>query len=516
MKRQPLQGPRTAYRLVCAFVLACLAAGSACGRSPAAPTPPAPISCSFAVTAPASPFGPSGGNGTVSVEAPGGCAWSVTAQADWIAILGSAGGSGTGVVGVAVSALPSGAEPRSGLITVAQQAFRLTQNACEFSLTPIGKSFGDEGGTAEVGLDAQDGCSWTVDDTPSWATVEPTTGIGPSRLSVRVAENPTQTTREAVIRVAGTRLPLTQRARMCDFSLAPRTRVFVPAAGQGLVDISAPAGCSWELRSDNEWLGLPDRSTGVGPGTVRFSVTANLGAPVRSGRLRLGDASADVTQNGQDMCAVRLSAVQAFARLAGGTDQFTVTAEAGCLWTATARQPWLRVLEGASGAGAGRVVYQVDPATPMAASDFRMAPVEVRWPGPTAGENMWVRQFPCTAHLVGRQGAIIAQSQTGFRYDAPAAGGVLKMYVLVETYTGCPWTVQPPTDPWVTLRWHVWPDFTTGDGEEEILDSTQPDVDAAHDGCRHRRKAAPHHAGRHVTWTAPRRWLVPLGEPRPL
>jgi hypothetical protein len=436
----------------------------ACSRSPTAPA--APVSCAFVVTAPTSSFGPAGGNGSVSVEAPAGCGWSATTPADWIAIQGPAAGSGSGVLGVAVSALPTGAEARSGLITIAQQAFTLTQSACEFSLAPVGTSFGGEGGTVTVNLVVQDGCRWTVDEAPAWATVEPASGTGPIGLSLRVGENTLGAAREASVRVASARLAVSQAAQACGFSITPRTRLFAPAVGEALADVSTAAGCRWTMSADDAWVSFPGGNTGVGPGLVRFAVATNPGAPLRRTRLRLGDAVAELTQNGQDGCAVRLSAVEAFARLAGGTAEFTVSADAGCAWTAASKETWLRVLEGASGTGAGRVVYQVDPAGTVHASNFRMSPIEVRWPGPTAGENMWVRQFPCTALLSGREGALIARSPTGFSYVAPAAGGVLKMFVIVETWTGCPWTVQPATDSWTAFTFGpIAPAFERGDGD---------------------------------------------------
>lgn len=283
--------------------------GTACSRSPTAPA--VPVACAFVVSTPTSSFGPAGGNGSVSVEAPAGCGWSATTPADWIAIQSPAAGSGSGVLGVAVAALPSGAEARSGLITIAQQAFTLTQSACEFSLAPVGTSFGGEGGTATINLAVQDGCRWTVDEAPAWATVEPASGTGPTSLSLRVGENSLGTVREASLRVASARLAFSQAAQDCGFSLTPRNRLFAPAAGEGLADVSTAAGCRWTISADDEWVTVAGGRSGVWPGLVRFSLAANPGAPSRRTRLRAGDALAELTQNGQDACAVRLSSVEA-------------------------------------------------------------------------------------------------------------------------------------------------------------------------------------------------------------
>jgi hypothetical protein len=63
-----------------------------------------------------------------------------------------------------------------------------------------------------------------------------------------------------------------------------------------------------------------------------------------------------VTVNQESGCSVSIAPAGQAVGVAGGTGSFTVTAPAGCPWTAVSNNPeWLTVTSGASGSGAGIV-----------------------------------------------------------------------------------------------------------------------------------------------------------------
>lgn len=78
--------------------------------------------CAVTITPPKSSFGSEGGSGQVAVTAPQGCGWTAAVGdgASWIALTGSATGSGSGTVAYSVAANDSGRN-RSGALGVTPQ-----------------------------------------------------------------------------------------------------------------------------------------------------------------------------------------------------------------------------------------------------------------------------------------------------------------------------------------------------------------------------------------------------------
>lgn len=120
-----------------------------------------------------------------------------------------------------------------------------------------------------------------------------------------------------------------------------------------------------------------------------------------------------------------------------------VTTQATCSWTVTANASWLGIPSGGSGTGPGAITITY--------SDNYDAPREgvvmVRWPTPTAGQNVRVTQAGCryavtrdTFNIVAAGGAgtfdVIQQS------DPNTCGGA--------TQDRCVWTAVSDA-PWVTI-----------------------------------------------------------------
>jgi hypothetical protein len=91
----------------------------------ATPTPtPTPGNCSFSIFPTGRSFPASGGEASVSVIAPDGCAWTAVSNVGWITILSGASGSGNGTV---IYSVASTSRPRSGTMTIAGQTFTVRQ-----------------------------------------------------------------------------------------------------------------------------------------------------------------------------------------------------------------------------------------------------------------------------------------------------------------------------------------------------------------------------------------------------
>src|SRR5436190_12533208 len=83
-------------------------------------------SCTFSLTPPSLSFPPAGGSATLNVSTGDSCAWTVTANASWFAVLVTSfirTGSGP----VQIVAGPNTGAPRTGTLTVAGQSVTVTQ-----------------------------------------------------------------------------------------------------------------------------------------------------------------------------------------------------------------------------------------------------------------------------------------------------------------------------------------------------------------------------------------------------
>ena len=83
-------------------------------------------SCAYSITPTSHSFAASGGTGSVSVMAGGGCNWIATSNDSWITITSGNSGSGNGTVNYSVSE-NTGTTPRAGTMTIAGQTFTVSQ-----------------------------------------------------------------------------------------------------------------------------------------------------------------------------------------------------------------------------------------------------------------------------------------------------------------------------------------------------------------------------------------------------
>src|SRR5262249_23410572 len=82
----------------------------------------------------------------------------------------------------------------------------------------------------------------------------------------------------------------------CSFSLSPASVTNPVAAGTGSVTVNASAStCNWTAVSNVPWIAVTSGASGMGTGSVGYSVSANTGAP-RSGTITIGGQTFTVNQ----------------------------------------------------------------------------------------------------------------------------------------------------------------------------------------------------------------------------
>ncbi len=173
------------------------------------------VGCSYSISPASQVFDSSGGNGNVTVSAPGGCSWTASSNVAWIVILSDASGSGNGKVYFSVSSNGS-TNLRTGTLTVAGQNFTVTQAGspvgCSFTITPTRQSFGTIGGSNTVSVTASStGCSWVAISNVPWIIINSgASGGGNGSVGYTVAANAGTASRTGTVSLAEQTLTVTQ------------------------------------------------------------------------------------------------------------------------------------------------------------------------------------------------------------------------------------------------------------------------------------------------------------------
>jgi hypothetical protein len=177
---------------------------------------------------------------------------------------------------------------------------------------------------------------------------------------------------------------------------------------------------------------------------VSFTVDANGGAGARTATITVGAKTYTVTQVGTTACEYGVAPVEVKACMTVGyITTITVSTAAGCPWTSSTPASWITIGSGLSGSGPGSITLSLGNNFDAA----RQANVEVRWPTPTAGQNVRVAQAGCY-YGVSRD-----------TIDAPAAGGDFTFDVVSQStdtscggplQNGCVWSAVSSAS-WVTV-----------------------------------------------------------------
>ena len=368
--------------------------------------------------------------GSVSVTGLGGCTWTATSSAGWITITAGASGNGDGSVAYAVAANQT-TSPRNGTLTIAGQAFTITQagGACTYTASPASQSFGATGGPGTVTVTAQSGCAWTGTTSAPWITITSGTGSGSGSFNYQVTANTASTPRSGTIAVGGRVVTISQTEASCIYTLTPSSVSVGAGASSGSFALAAAAGCGWTATSGAAWLTVTGSGSGSGTGTIGYSAAANTAAAMRTATITAAGQTFTVTQAGAP-CTFSLStsSLEVSAPATSGT--VSVTAGGGCSWTAVSAASWIVVTSGASGSGTGNVSLSI-AASPGGGS--RTGTIII------AGQTVTVTQ----------EGAACTTSLSPSSVSVPE--GVTSDTVNVSSPAACPWTAASNVA-WITIN----------------------------------------------------------------
>jgi hypothetical protein len=311
-----------------------------------------------------------------------------------------------------------------------------TPGACAYQLSAPARSFNADGGATTITVATGAQCSWSARADASWITiVSGVTGTGPGAIGITVASNPEAGTREANITVADQSLRMSQEGRQpsaCSYAFTSGSQRVGSEGGTGVATVTTEARCSWTVTTSDSWLTVSP-SEGSGTANVTFTVAPWTGTTERSATMRVMDQTLTVRQDppAPQNCEYSVSPVEMTLHWHHTGGEVRLTTRGGCPWTVEAGEPWITVSGPTARDGEGPVQFT----TPVFTDETRRAaPIELRWPTPTAGQNVWITQEGCRYGL----------SETSRMFTA--AGGSGRIDVFGDPFTpvcslGCPWTV---------------------------------------------------------------------------
>jgi hypothetical protein len=269
--------------------------------------PPTP-SCSYELDPQERSFGPDGGTAGIRVRASAGCDWSASSSASWIVIASNGRGNGTAEVQYRVES-NSSAQVRRGTITIGGVTHRVEQSGvpspaptCSYELDPPERSFGSDGGTADIRVRAPAGCEWSASSGASWIVIVSGRGSGNGEVQYRIERNSGTQARTGTIAIGGRTHRIEQSGAAqpeptCSYQVNPPERSFGPNGGSSEIRVRTQSGCRWSASANVSWIVITSTREGVGTGAIEYRVDPNTGSAARSGSVTVAAHSVRITQN---------------------------------------------------------------------------------------------------------------------------------------------------------------------------------------------------------------------------
>jgi hypothetical protein len=319
---------------------------------------------------------------------------------------------------------------------------------CSIAISPASLTFSSDGGTGNVTVTVAVGCAWSAAASAGWIVVTGgSSGSGSGTVAYSVAPNSVTDSRSGSLTIGGQSHTVTQQGRsptICSYDISPSTAELSKDSGTGIFTVSAPDDCSWTATSNAAWLVVNSGNHGSGDGSVSYAVARNLDVADRSATISVADRGFTVRQAGDvGGCQYSVAPVNFSPCMPGGSVTATVTTPASCPWTATPDASWLTLPSGTSGTGSGVITITF----PDNYDAPRQGIVMVRWPTPTAGQNLRVAQAGCL-YAVSRSAFSFTSSGGSDRFDViqqsdpNTCGGA--------TQDRCVWTAQSDV-PWIII-----------------------------------------------------------------
>jgi all-beta uncharacterized protein/BACON domain-containing protein len=128
------------------------------------------------------------------------------------------------------------------------------------------------------------------------------------------------------------------------------------------VAVATEPECAWSAASEASWISGLTPASGQGSGQLQMQVAANPDASARQGDIIVNGEHASIRQDAA-ACHFELSSTEQTIPASGGSVGITVTTARDCAWTTQEDSSWIAITAGATGTGAGNVIFEIAPNT---------------------------------------------------------------------------------------------------------------------------------------------------------
>ena len=179
--------------------------------------------------------------------------------------------------------------------------FKFTPVACSFSISPAIQPVTAAGGAGSTSVTTGAACSWTAVSNDAWIVINSdNSATGNATITFEVRENISDMPRSGTLTIAGQTFTVVQDGAgvECMYSISPTSQSFKTASsGGGTVNVTATSACGWLATSNANWITITTGNSGVGNGTVSYTVANNPG-PTRAGTITVAGKIFTVKQKG--------------------------------------------------------------------------------------------------------------------------------------------------------------------------------------------------------------------------
>ncbi|HQU83821.1 MAG TPA: FG-GAP-like repeat-containing protein [Pyrinomonadaceae bacterium] len=161
--------------------------------------------------------------------------------------------------------------------------------------------------------------------------------------------------------VGGWSLDIQSSVNSCVFSLNPSVQSIPVAGGSGSFNINIPAGCGWNISTQNSFVTINSPTSGTGNATVNYTVSANTGAG-RTGLINVTDGFNPRNfqiQQGSG-CPTSVAETNLSFSPNGGQGSVNVSAGTNCSWQAVSNVDWVVVTSNQQN-GNGTATFNILP-----------------------------------------------------------------------------------------------------------------------------------------------------------
>ena len=168
------------------------------------------------------------------------------------------------------------------------------------TFSPQSAAFSATASEGSLQVSAPAGVSWVATANDSWITMINGGGTGGGEADFIVRDNLSQSPRIGSITIAHRDFIVRQQGfgdgGDCSYSLSPTFQTFASGGGPGSTSVTTSSSCVWTAKTKTPWITITSDNSGLGSGTLTFTVDANASGVTRKGTITISGATFSVKQ----------------------------------------------------------------------------------------------------------------------------------------------------------------------------------------------------------------------------